>query len=187
MRTAAHRHDDAWLGELGFLGQGSYTGWLNDGETIYYGSEETGYAHLYTVSAAGGAPKALTSGQWEVQDVELSPDKKTFWLATNEGDWGQAHFWTMAVAGGARTRVTSAEGRQDVTVSPDGRTLAVLASTSNHPAELFFQEARPGGAVRQITESTTPEWRSYSWSNPDIPPPPPSPPSPPPRPLYPPA
>ncbi len=168
LRSVAHRHDDAWLGELGFLGQGSYVGWLGDGETIYYGSEETGYAHLYTVSAAGGTPKALTSGQWEVQDAELSPDKKTFWLATNEGDWGQAHFWTMAVAGGARTRVTSAEGRQDVTVSPDGRTLAVLASTSNHPAELFFQPSAAGAAPQQVTESTTPEWRSYNWTKPEI-------------------
>jgi dipeptidyl aminopeptidase/acylaminoacyl peptidase len=168
LRTVAHRHDDAWLGELGFLGQGSYTGWLNDGETIYYGSEETGYAHLYTVSAAGGTPRALTSGQWEVQDAALSPDKKTFWLATNEGDWGQVHWWTMSVAGGARVRVTSAEGRQDVTVSPDGRTLAVLASTANHPTELFFQENRAGAAPRQVTESTTPEWRSYSWTKPEI-------------------
>src|SRR3989442_928663 len=43
-RVVLHRHDDAWLGEVGFLGAGSYVGWLADGETIYYGSEETGYA-----------------------------------------------------------------------------------------------------------------------------------------------
>ncbi len=168
LRSVVHRHDDAWLGELGFLGQGSYTGWLNDGETIFYGSEETGYAQLYTVSAAGGAPKALTSGQFEVQDAVLSPDKKTFWLATNEGDWGQVHFWTLPVAGGARARVTGAEGRQDVVVSPDGKTLAVLASTANHPAELYFQQNRAGAAPRQVTESTTPEWRSYAWIKPEI-------------------
>src|SRR5437879_11005707 len=50
------------------------------------------------------------------------------------------HFWALPVTGGARTQLTSAEGRQDVVVSPDGKTLVVLASTANHPAELFFQQ-----------------------------------------------
>jgi len=167
-RVVVHRHDDTWLGELGFLGAGSYVGWLADGETIYYGSEETGYAHLYTVSAAGGPARALTSGQWEVQDVTLSPDKRTFWLATNEGDWGQVHFWALPVTGGARMQVTSAEGRQDVVVSPDGKALAVLASTANHPAELFFQQNHAGAAPRRVTESTSPEWRSYGWIKPEL-------------------
>src|SRR5436309_2900069 len=87
-----------------------------------------------------------------------------FWLATNEGDWGQVHFWAVPVTGGARTQLTSAEGRQDVVVSPDGKTLAVLASTANHPAELFFQQNHAGAAPRRVTESTSPEWRSYGWS-----------------------
>src|SRR5438093_6085533 len=59
-REVVHLHDDAWLGVDGFLGPGAWTGWLGDGETAYYASEETGYAHLYVVSAAGRAPRALT-------------------------------------------------------------------------------------------------------------------------------
>ena len=166
-RAVVHRHDDAWLG-VGFLGLGGWTGWLGDGETIYYGSEETGYAHLYTVAAAGGTPRALTSGTWEVQDVTLSPDRKTFYLHTNEGDFGQVHFYALDVATGRKTQLTSAEGRQDVVVSPDGRTLAVLHSTANHPPELYFQPHRLGAEMRKVTESTTAEWRSYSWIEPEI-------------------
>ena len=163
-RVVAHLHDDAWLGgPLGFT-----AGWLKDGETVYYGSEETGYAHLYTVPAAGGSARALTAGEWEVQDAELSPDGRTFYLHTNEGDWGQVHFWTLDVATGRRTRLTIEEGRQDVEVSPDGRTLAVLHSTANHPAELHFQEHRPGRAPRRVTESTTEEFRRYDWIKPEI-------------------
>ena len=166
-RSVVHRHDDAWLG-TGFLGLGSWTGWLSDGETVYYGSEETGYAHLYTVPAAGGTPRALTSGQWEVQEVELSPDKKTFYLHTNEGDFGQVHFYALDVATGRKTQLTNAEGRQDVVVSPDGKTLAVLHSTANHPPELYFQPNRAGTEMRKVTESTTAEWRSFAWIKPEI-------------------
>ncbi len=166
-RAVVHRHDDAWLG-TGFLGLGSWVGWLGDGETIYYGSEETGWAHLYTVSARGEGKRALTSGQWEVQDVTLSPDRKTYYLETNEGDFAQVHFYALDVASGRKTQLTSAEGRQDVTVSPDGKTLAVLHSTANHPPELYVQANRPGAEMRQLTESTTAEWRSYVWIKPEI-------------------
>ncbi len=166
MRAVVHRHDDAWLG-VQFLGLGGWAGWLDDG-TVYYGSEDTGWAHLYTVPAAGGTPKALTSGQWEVQRVTLAPDRKTFYLETNEGDFAQVHFYALAVATGKKIQLTSAEGRQDVTVSPDGRTLAVRHSTANHPPELYFQRNAPGAAMRRVTESTTPEWRSYPWIKPEI-------------------
>ena len=167
-REVAHLHDDAWLGVDGFLGPGAWSGWLGDGETVYYASEETGFAHLYAVPAAGGAARALTSGEWEVQEVRLSPDKRTFYLETNEGDFGQVHFYAMPVAGGPRVRLTAAEGRQDVVVSPDGATLAVLQSMANHPTELYLQGNRAGAAARQLTESTTPEWRRFGWIKPEI-------------------
>ena len=167
-RDVAHLHDDAWLdGPLG-----GTAGWLPGTETIYYGSEATGYAHLYTVAASEGAaaPRALTSGTWEVQDVDLPPDGggRTVYLHTNEGDFGQVHFYALDVASGRRTQLTSAEGRQDVVVSPDGRTLAVLHSAANHPPELYLQAARRGATAVKVTESATPEFLSYEWIKPEI-------------------
>ena len=66
------------------------------------------------------------------------------------------------------TQVTSAEGRQDANVSPDGRWLSMSASTADRPPELFIQENRAGREPRQITESTTEEWRSGPWIKPEI-------------------
>jgi dipeptidyl aminopeptidase/acylaminoacyl peptidase len=163
-RVVTHLHDDAWLdGPLA-----NTAGWLKDGEAVYYGSEATGYAHLYTVPATGGAARALTNGKWEVQQVELAPDGRTIYLHTNEGDFGQVHLWALDVASGRKTQLTTTEGRQDIVVSPDGKTLAVLQSAANHPPELFFQANRPGAALRQVTESTSPEWRRFGWSKPEI-------------------
>src|SRR5439155_506218 len=146
---------------------GATAGWLKDGETVYYGSEETGFAHLYTVSASGGAPRALTRGAWEVQQVALAPDGKTFYLHTNEGDFAQVHCYALDIASGRKTQLTSVEGRQDVVVAPDGKLLAVLHSTANHPPELYFQANQPGGQMRKVTESTTSEWRSFPWLSPE--------------------
>ena len=163
-REVAHLHDEAWLdGPLG-----STAGWLPGTETAYYGSEETGYAHLCTVPATGGPARALTSGKWEVQDVDVAPDGRTLYVHTNEGDFGQVHFYALDVASGRRTQLTSAEGRQDVVVSPDGRTLAVLHSTANHPPELYVQAARAGAPATKVTESATPGFLRYDWIKPEI-------------------
>ena len=163
-REVAHLHDDAWLdGPLSGV-----SGWVPGAETVYYGDEKTGYAHLYTVAATGGAARALTSGNWEVQQVDMTPDGRTAYLHTNEGDFGQVHFYALDIASGRRTQLTSAEGRQDVVVSPDGRTLAVLHSTANHPPELYLQPARAGSATAKVTESPSPEFLGYDWVKPEI-------------------
>ena len=48
-------------------------GWLNDNRTLWYESEESGYAHLYT-KALNGEPRPLTHGQFEVSAPLLSED-----------------------------------------------------------------------------------------------------------------
>ena len=163
-RVVARLHDDAWLD--GPLGQTA--GWLRQGATVYYGSEETGYAHVYTVPAAGGTPRALTSGQWEVQQVALAPDGRTMLLHTNEGDFGQVHAWSLDLASGRRTQLTATVGRQDAELSPDGRTLALVHSSANTPPELYLQEARAGALARRVTLSPTAEFLRGDWIVPEI-------------------
>jgi hypothetical protein len=45
-------------------------GWLPD-ERVWFMSERTGWAHLYTVAATGGEARAVTQGRWEVRDAQL--------------------------------------------------------------------------------------------------------------------
>jgi dipeptidyl aminopeptidase/acylaminoacyl peptidase len=163
-RVVDELHDAAWID-----GPLSYTaGFLPDGETVYFGSERTGWAHLYTVPVAGGEPTALTSGAWEVLSAELSTDQRTWYLAASRDGFAEVHFYTMPVSGGTMARVTTPAGRQDVTVSPDDRWLAVRYSEANRPPELFVQENRPGRELRKVTTSTTPEFRRGPWIKPEI-------------------
>ena len=162
-----HDHDDAWLTfpgpALNFL-----AGFMPDGETVYLGSEKSGWSHIYTVPATGGEPRALTSGKWEVLSAELSRDRKTWYITANREGFAEVHFYTMPAGGGELTRVTMPVGRQDVTPSPDGKWLAVSHSVANHPPELYIQRNRTGADMQKITESTTEEWRSYPWIKPEI-------------------
>ena len=166
-RIVTHDRDEAWLTSPG-PGLRSTAGFMPGGDAIYFGSERSGWAHLYSVSVDGGEPTALTSGEWEVLSAQLSPDRESWYLTTNREGYAEVHTYTMPLRGGELTRLTTEMGRQVAAVSPDGRWLAVAHSTANHPVELYVQRNRRDGEMRQITESTTEEWRSYAWIRPEI-------------------
>jgi dipeptidyl aminopeptidase/acylaminoacyl peptidase len=157
-------HDDAWIN-----GPGAATlGWLPDNEHVYFESERDGYAHLYTVSINGGEPVHLTSGQFEVSDVQISPDKTKFYFTSSEGSPFERHFYSMTLNGGARTRITSVAGSHAVDVSPDETMLADIYSYSNKPPELFLRPAKADSAATQVTHSPLPEFFTNDWIDPPI-------------------
>ncbi|MDT7808036.1 MAG: hypothetical protein QOJ70_1849 [Acidobacteriota bacterium] len=182
-RVLARLHDDAWVG-----GPGSFTlGWLPDNRRVYFVSERDGWAHLYTVGVDGSEPTQLTTGRFEVSDVRLSADKTKFYFTSSEGSFFERHLYSIALDGGARTRLTTMPGNNQVDISPDERTLAVVRSYSNRPPELYIQPNRPApqtntnaravnsqppdsqsAEVKRVTTSPTPEFFTYNWSDPPI-------------------
>jgi dipeptidyl aminopeptidase/acylaminoacyl peptidase len=163
-RVIVTEHDDAWID-----GPGAFTlGWMKDNKSIYFQSERTGYAHLYTVAYEGGEPKQLTSGKWEVTGVQMSDDKSRFLLTTSEVHPGERHLYSMPADGGERTKITSMQGSNQSFVSPDEKMLALIYSYSNKPPELYVAENRAGAEAKKITSSPAPEFWNYGWIDPPI-------------------
>lgn len=164
LRTLDTLTDTAWVAGPCF----GCLGWTRDGSRVWFVSEADGYAHLYSVSRDGGDRRQLTSGQWEVQAVELSEDGREFLLHTSEVSPFERHYYRMPVSGGPRTRITTQPGGHSAVVSPDGRMLAVVHSYANRPPELFLMENRPGAQMTQLTTSPTADWLSFPWLAPEI-------------------
>ena len=172
--TLDRQRDEAWLAGPGIAwwGGASSVGWLPDGR-FWFHSERTGWSHLYAVDR-GGTVEALTEGAFEVESAVLTDGGASWILQTSEGDLGQRHIWRMPSATGGfaqRQRLTSATGRWDAAVSPDGRRLALLHSTAASPPEVYVAgvaEAARGTAPTRVTESTTDGWRAYDWLEAEI-------------------
>jgi dipeptidyl aminopeptidase/acylaminoacyl peptidase len=156
--------DSAWVNGPCF-GCG---GWYDGGRRGWFVSEADGYAHLYTIAADGSDRRQLTSGKWEVMGVELSRDKRSFYLTTSEKSPFEQHYYRMSVAGGPREQLTPGVGGNDATRSPDESMLAVVHSEANRPPELFVMPNRPGAQMAQLTTSPTREWLASSWIKPEI-------------------
>ena len=161
------QRDEAWIGGPG-IGFGRNIGWTDD-NTLWFQSESTGYSHLYTINVITKERKALTSGNYEVQQTQLSRDKKYFYIITNEVHPGEQQFYRLSIADGKKERITTMTGANQVTVSPDEKYIGILYSYSNKPWEMYLQENKPGGKLEQVTDKAqSEEFKSYAFRDPEV-------------------
>lgn len=158
------QRNEAWIGGPGL----NNLGWVDD-SNLFYQSEKTGYSHLYTINIKNREKKALTNGNYEVQTAILSADKKHFYITTNEVHPGEKQFYRLRIPDSKRDRITSMTGANEVTLSPDEKTIAFLYSYSNKPWELYLQPNTPGSKADQITNlAQSAEFKSYPWRDPEV-------------------
>lgn len=157
------QRDEAWVGGPGF----GEVAWLDE-DRVYYRNEASGYAHIYVANVSTGQKKRLTSGKWEVQQLQLSKDKKHFYFQANKEHPGVTHFYKLSVNGGVIEQLTSMKGGNEVLLSPDEKWLAINYSYMNKPWELYLQPNKSGAKAVKVTKSTTAEFDSYPWRTPDL-------------------
>lgn len=141
-------------------------GWLPDSHTLWFKSEESGYAHLYT-QPVDGRPRALTSGKWEAGEVQWSADGGTAYMLCNRKQPGIYEVCAVNAKDGATREVTSLEGVERFTLSPDSRQLLVHYSSSYMPAQLATVPAS-GGAALKLTDTRTADYKAREWIQPEI-------------------
>ncbi len=164
------QHDEAWIGGPGISNwdfSPGTLGWLDE-ERLFFQSEATGFSHLYTANVKTGEKKALTNGPFEVLDVQLSRDKRRFYITASAEGPHEHHYYRLATSGGKLERITTLPGKHEVSLSPDEKLLAVRYSRSNQPWELYLMENKPGAAMQHLTKSTTPAFDAYPWREPEI-------------------
>ena len=81
------------------------------GNQIVFPWERDGWLHLYAAPASGGDAVPLTPGEFEVEHVNLSADRKTLVFDSNQNDIDRRHVWKIRFDGATKTTaqaVTSA-------------------------------------------------------------------------------
>lgn len=166
-----HQHDEAWIGGPGISGwnmEEGTLGWLKDGETIYFQSEETGYSHLYTYNSKLKEKRQLTKGKWEVHQVDLSNDGTHFYLTANRSHPGNRDFLRLDIVAQKIVPILQSPGYHEVILSPDERTLAIRYSYKNQPWELYTATNVANTTMTRLTYSETPAFKQYKWKEPEV-------------------
>lgn len=151
--------DNAWI-NWGF----NDFGWLPDNRTLWLLSEESGYSHLYTV-AEGAKPRQRTRGKWEVSAPVPTADGQGFYFVCNQKWPGDYEVCKLDLANDQVSEVTSLDGVEDFSVSPNGQQLLVRYSGSYLPPQLAVVQAT-GGQARVLTDTRTAQFKAQDWVQP---------------------
>ena len=141
---------------------GGALNWAADGRLLV-ASAKDGWQHLYSLSADGKNLTLLTPGDCEVENWNLTPDKRTVVFNSNCGptkeDIDRRHLFSVAVTGGREpVRLTAGQSIEwSPTVLGDGQTIAYFGSDAKHPARPFISSATRGSAPRLLESGMWPK------------------------------
>ncbi|MFY9528404.1 MAG: prolyl oligopeptidase family serine peptidase [Candidatus Acidiferrales bacterium] len=125
------------------------------GDRLIFPWERDGWTHLYAQPVRGGEAKLLTPGEFEVEYVALSPDRRTICFSSNQDDVDRRHVWQLPVDGDHPAALTRGSGIETApVVASDNHTIAVLRSDARLPMRPAV--VADGGELHDLAPSTIP-------------------------------
>ncbi len=131
------------------------------GDRIAFLSYQDGWPHLYSVPSAGGAAKLLTPGEFMVEYVTGTPDRRFLVYNANTGsdrdDIERRHLFRVAADGSAPPEpLTSGHGLEWMPAVSSAGTLVYLGSDARKPPMTFARPLTGSGAARALDSDLVP-------------------------------
>jgi acylaminoacyl-peptidase len=135
---------------------------------------DTGDTHIFVLSADGGTPRQITSGEFNHGGrLAWTPDGKSLVFGANrQDDWifdpMESELWSVDIGSGALTQLTDRDGPDFApTISPDGKKLAWIGFDDRkmgyHSREVYVMD-RASGAVQVLAKDLDREIDDVQWA-----------------------
>ena len=152
---------EVWKGDKGY--GSAFQGVVADsqlfwgaGDRLVFPWEKDGWVHLYSVAASGGKATLLTPGNFEVEYVNMTPDRTRVIYNSNQDDIDRRHTWSVPVDGStkpARNAVRSNGSEWQPVITSDGH-VAVLHADAQMPPNVMV--IFPDGNAHNLLENMLP-------------------------------
>ena len=142
-------------------------GWLGQGQTLWFLSEQSGFAHFYTVDAQSGGPRARTAGHFEIKNPVTSADGRQVWLLSNRAHPTEYDLYRLDLDSDQLIRLTEHRGIEDFAVLPGHDRILVRFSEPYLPAQVGLVAAG-GGPIERLTDTRSEGFRALEWQAPQI-------------------
>ena len=126
------------------------------GDRLVFPWEKDGWLHLYSVPASGGKATLLTPGDFEVEYVNITPDRARMIYNSNQDDIDRRHIWSVSVDGSskpARNALQSIGSEWQPVVTSDGSVAAMHADGQVPPHVMVIW---PDGHAHSLLENMLP-------------------------------
>ena len=152
---------------------------LPDGRFVW-GSERSGWRHLYLYSTAGELLTRLTAGDWSVTSLDHVDAGGDVAIATGHGQGplgaAERQVYRVPLSGGGARRLTTASGWHGAEVSPDGRFWLHTWNDADHPGWERVERLGAEGDQAVVAElpseppafdpQSLPRWRFFEIDGP---------------------
>ncbi len=126
---------------------------LNGGKEFLWGSERSGFLHLYRYSIEGRQLAQLTGGDWEVRSVAcVDETARQVYYESSETSPVERQLYRVGFDGGPRTRLTTERGTHSILMPPGCRYSVDSFSSLTEPPRRVLRDS--AGAV--IADISTP-------------------------------
>lgn len=139
------------------------------GGGFVWGSERTGFQHLYLVGANGAMIRPLTHGDWLVDSLAgVDADHGwVYFMASKEGPT-ESHLYRVSLQGGEPERLTSEPGMHSVVLDVKRQRFVDVAQAVDTPPSLVLRSLEDGRWLTAIFNQTDERVAALNLPIPDM-------------------
>jgi dipeptidyl-peptidase-4 len=139
-RSILHEQDPYWINVKG------EPVFLPSGDRFLWTSERSGFRHLYLCAIAGGDPKQLTSGEWEVDELGgVDSASRRILFTSSEAGPTERRIYSVALDGSDKRPLSRDAGWHTLSLAPNGSAyLDRWSSLAEPPRTELHSVAEPG-------------------------------------------
>lgn len=144
--------------------------WINIGDFVHFlkkqpafiwGSEQSGYRHLYLYDLNGKLIRPLTIGGWAVTSLEgVNEAQRLVYFIGTKDDITERHFYSASLLGGEPKRLSNREGVHRVKMASNSRYYLDTFSSPLTPQQISLFSG-DGKFLTYIDENKQPELDQY--------------------------
>ena len=128
-----------------------------DGNCLIFPWERDGWLHLYSVSSEGGPAQVLTPGEFEVEQVSLSRNRREVLFSSNQDDIDRRHMWRVPASGGKASPILGTKLGEGIEWAPAEVSDGAVAFLRSSATEISRAAVKIGYApVRDLASNSIP-------------------------------
>lgn len=149
----------SWV-DLDYYGRIEY---LQDKKHYILKSDKTGWAHYYLYTLAGKLVNPITTGKWQVTDLELVDEKnKVIYFSARKEASTRTDFYRVDYNGKNLKRLTFGDYTHQVQISPNGKYFITTYSNVSTPQKRTLLD-NTGKVIKELGDSKSADFAQYNF------------------------
>jgi dipeptidyl-peptidase-4 len=134
-----------------------------------WASERSGFMHLYLYDGQNHLVRALTQGEWVVENIAgVDSKNETVYFIGRMDSPLESHLYVVSFEGGTPRRITREPGMHNVRLDGAFKTFVDLHDSFSQPPHVTLRRLSDGGKVREIYANDDPRVAEFKLRPPEF-------------------